>query len=511
MPKCTINGQEIEVDRGTTVIQAAAELGFDIPHFCYHPALSVPANCRMCLVDVERQRKLLPACYTDVADGMVVHTENERVQQARRAVLEFILVNHPVDCPICDQAGECKLQDYYMDYDGQASRLRTAKVSKIKVYPIGPEVVYDGERCILCTRCVRFCNEVTGTTELTVVERGDRSEIRTFPGRALDNAYSLCTVDLCPVGALTSRDFRFKCRVWLLTSTDSICTGCSRGCSIHLEHHRKEIQRYRPRFNPEINEYWMCDAGRHTYKQVHTGRLPKVSVGGESTNWALGAPRVATRLSAAIAEHGAERVGFVLSPQASCEDLFMARKFAEDALGTSRFYINGLPDGTQDDFLIQADKNPNRNGLLVMFPPEARPASFETLLADLEAGELSVLYMMGGELPVDVAGRARFEAALGKLDLFVLQAPRGEGLERLAEVVLPTCTHAEKEAVYINCDGIAQQTRKAFDPMGDALPDWQVFAQLARRMSKPLPFALLKQVREEMFTLMEANSARVAS
>ena len=270
MPTATINGKEVTVPRGTAIIRAAATLGINIPHFCYHPALSAPANCRMCLVEVEKARKLEPACYIKVNDGMVVYTESEKVVAARQAVLEFILINHPVDCPICDQAGECKLQDYYMAYDAKPSRLNTGKVGKQKVYPIGPEVVYDGERCILCTRCVRFCDQITGTSELTVVERGDRTEIRTFPGRELDNPYSMNVTDICPVGALTTRDFRFKCRVWLMSSSDSICTGCARGCSVHLDHHLGETQRYRPRFNPEVNEYWMCDEGRLSYKELNT-------------------------------------------------------------------------------------------------------------------------------------------------------------------------------------------------------------------------------------------------
>lgn len=510
MPKCTINGQTIEVERGTTVIQAAAELGFDIPHFCYHPALSVPANCRMCLVEVERARKLLPACYTTADEGMVVHTESERVHQSRRAVLEFILVNHPVDCPICDQAGECKLQDYYMDYDAQASRLRTAKVSKIKVYPIGPEVVYDGERCILCTRCVRFCNEITGTTELSVVERGDRAEIRTFPGMELDNNYSLCTVDLCPVGALTSRDFRFKCRVWLLTSTDSVCTGCSRGCSIHLEHHRNEIQRYRPRFNPEINEYWMCDEGRHTYKEVHQGRLQRPTIAGQTLTWPKAAARVAELLTKAVEGHDADKIAFVMSPQASCEDLYVARKFSEELLGAGRIFMNGRSSGEADDFLIAADKNPNTNGLLVMFPKDARPEGFDALLAAMEAGEIEVLYMMGSELPTDEAGLALFRQLADKLDLFVLQAPRGDGLETIADVVLPSSTHAEKDGVYVNCDGYAQQAKRAFGPLYASLPDWQIFTRVADKMGKTLSTSAAGEVREAMFTLMEENSSATA-
>lgn len=507
MPTCTINGSEVTVPAGTTVIQAASMVGYDIPHFCYHPALSAPASCRMCLVEIEKARKLEPACYTQVRDGMVVHTESERVKAAQRAVLEFILVNHPVDCPICDQAGECKLQDYYMDYDLQDSRLRTEKVAKVKAYPMGPEVVYDAERCIMCTRCVRFCDQITGTAELAPVERGDRAEIRTFPGQELDNAYSMCVVDLCPVGALTSREFRFQCRVWLLTSSDSICTGCSRGCSIHLDHHRNEAQRYKPRFNPEINEYWMCDEGRHTVNDLHRDRLLTPTVNGASHTWAQVARKTGELLGKTIEAHGAGSVALVLSPQASCEDLFAARRFGDSVLGGARYYVGGRPAGQGDDFLIQPDKNPNSNGLALMFPKGDRPASFETLLSDIESDEVRAVYMMGSEMPLGADAAARFVELVDHLELFVLQAPRGDDLAESAKVILPACTHAEKEGSYVNCDGIVQSVHAAYPPHGSSLADWQIFVKIAERMGAPLAESALKAIRPEMLALMETNSA----
>ena len=229
MPSLKINGKKVKVEQGTTVIQAAESLGIEIPHFCYHPGLSRPASCRMCLVEIEKAPKLQPACYTQCGEGMVIKTESDEVKRARKAVLEFILLSHPIDCPICDQAGECKLQDHYFRYSAQNSRVQTNKVNKAKAFPVGPEVVLDAERCVLCTRCVRFCGEVTKTHELTTVERSDMTEIRTFPGRELDNDYSLCVVDLCPVGALTNRNFRFKARVWWMDTEASVCTGLCTG------------------------------------------------------------------------------------------------------------------------------------------------------------------------------------------------------------------------------------------------------------------------------------------
>jgi NADH-quinone oxidoreductase subunit G len=506
MPKVTINGTDIEVEKGTTILQAAAQAGYDVPHFCYHPALSIPANCRMCLVEVEDNPKLQPGCYSQVTDGMVVHTESERVIKARKAVLEFILVNHPVDCPICDQAGECKLQDYYMDYDAQESRLRTDKVHKVKVYPIGPEVVYDGERCILCTRCIRFCEEITGTGELTMVSRGDSSEIRTFPGQDLDNNYSMCTVDICPVGALTSRDFRFKCRVWLLNSTDSVCTGCATGCNIHLEHFRNEIQRYRPRYNPDVNDYWMCDEGRLSYKEVHDDRMVRPMTNSAELSWHAAGETYADKMSRFIEDNGADKVAFVVSPQASCEDLKLAKRFTEEVLGTDRLYMGGKPDGEEDDLLIHADKNPNRRGVEAVWGGLDSIRGFDQLITDIENGQVRALHMMGAEVPGDESLARQLDDLVDKLDLFVLQSMHhGGDLSEKAQVALPACSHAEKEGTFVNADGIAQPFFKGFAPLGDSLPDWQIFMRLAKAMGEPLTYTYLSEIQDAMFEAAEAE------
>jgi len=496
MPTLTINGKEVTVPRGTPVIRAAAMLGFNIPHFCYHPALSAPANCRMCLVEIERARKLEPACYAKCGDGMVVHTESEKVKVARRAVLEFILVNHPVDCPICDQAGECKLQDYYMAYDAEPSRLRTSKVGKSKVFPIGPHVVYDGERCILCTRCVRFCDQITGTSELAVVQRGDDSTIGTFPGRELDNAYSMNVTDICPVGALTTRDFRFKCRVWLLSSTDSICTGCSRGCNVHLEHFQGEVQRYRPRFNPEVNEYWMCDEGRLSYKQIHARRNVTLRVGDKSD---LGWPRSARTFGALAKDRigaGGDGVAFVASPLATTEGLYAGRKYAETVLGAKRFYVGGRADGDADAFLIRADKNPNRAGVTAVF---GELPGVDALLDDMAAGRVRALWLMGTELAFDDAQRARFTELVQKLDLFVVQSLHDDALLAHADAVFPAASHAELEGTYINEQGHVQQVYKALEPEGPSRSDAEIFIRLAKGADQPFAFTDVDGIRAELY------------
>lgn len=234
MIKITIDDKEFKVENGRTVIQAAQENGIEIPHFCWHPKLTISGNCRMCLVEIEKMPKLAIACATQVADGMVVKTMSDKAVKAREAVMEFLLINHPLDCPICDEAGECKLQDYSYKYSTGISRFNEDKVHKQKRVPIGPNVMFDSERCILCSRCIRFCDEIVGKHQLQFVQRGDQTRIETFPGEQLDNPYSMNVIELCPVGALTSRDFRFKARVWELSNTDSICTGCARGCNMNI-------------------------------------------------------------------------------------------------------------------------------------------------------------------------------------------------------------------------------------------------------------------------------------
>lgn len=517
MPMVTINGVEVEVDKGASILEASAQAGFDVPHFCYHPALSSPANCRMCLVEVERAPKLLPACYNEVAEGMVVQTESEQVVRARKAVLEFILVNHPVDCPICDKAGECKLQDYYFAYDAQESRMRAEKQHKVKAYPIGPRVVYDGERCILCTRCIRFCEEITGTSELTLIDRGDKSEVRTFPGMELNNDYSLCTVDVCPVGALTSRDFRFKCRVWLLTSTESLCNGCSGGCNIHMDHFRNEIQRYRPRYNPEINDYWMCDRGRLDYKHIHTDRLLRPLSNGAEDTWHALSKTVASKLKRALDDHGAGSVALVLSAQASCEDLLLAKLFKEQLIGEeTQLFMGGAPDGRSDDLLMRADKNPNRRGVEAVFGTLDGIKPAHKLAEAITTGSVKVVYMMGSELGsahsfIEDKGLASTRAeereaavaALSSCDLFILQSSHGADLLDAAHIVLPACTHAEKDGTFVNEEGIAQPFYKAFEPHGDSLPDWQIFMRLSRAMGSPISFTFLHQIQARMFEATE--------
>ena len=282
MPTFILDGKELEFKPGQTIIEAAKAAGIEIPHFCWHPALTVAGNCRICLVEVEKAPKGMIACATQITDGMVVHSNSPKAIHMRNAVMEFLLINHPLDCPICDEAGECKLQDYAYKYSIGKSRFDEVKNHKDKRVELGPNVMFDQERCISCSRCIRFCEEVAKDPELTFVSRGEHVTIETFPGEQLDNPYSMNVIDICPVGALTSRDFRFKARVWDMSHTDSICTGCARGCNINIWVRDNEILRLTPRENMDVNQYWMCDHGRlDTFKFVNdTETRIKLAYGG---------------------------------------------------------------------------------------------------------------------------------------------------------------------------------------------------------------------------------------
>ena len=367
MPTVTIDDKPITVENGTTIIEAAAQLGIYIPRYCYHPGLSIAGSCRMCLVEVEKAPKLQIACYTFVTDGMVVRTNTENVTVARQAILEFLLANHPLDCPVCDQAGECKLQEFYMQFGRYDSALLENKLKKHKAIPIGPNIMLDSERCILCSRCTRFVDEVTKTHELGIFNRGNHSELMPVKGVTVDNPYSGCLADICPVGALTDRDFRFKVRVWYLDKTDSVCHGCARGCSIEIHANRRRshhnegrlIARYKPRFNGEVNGYWMCDAGRYSYKTIESDeRLlkPMVTMTGnkaEACDWGVALAQIDEQVSHHVGSHGIASAAVIATPTLSNEELWAVRRLFAAGMNIERFAYDCPPDpsGVEDDLL----------------------------------------------------------------------------------------------------------------------------------------------------------------
>ncbi len=471
MVKVKFDDKEFDVAEGLTVLQAAGTVGVEIPHYCYHPGLSIDGNCRMCLVEIEGQRKPVISCNTRVAEGMAVKTQSETVLAMRKSVMEFLLLNHPLDCPECDQAGECRLQEYYMQHDMQASRLNDIeKVHKPKVVDIGERVVFDAERCILCTRCVRFCKEVSKTDELYIRERGTHSEITTFPGRPLNNAYSLNTVDVCPVGALTSKDFRFKKRVWFLKSTPSICTGCSTGCNITVNHADGRVYRYLPRHNPDVNQYWMCDEGRLSYKALQKARVLKPLERTPQGTEEFFFDEALSRLVEALNEFSSKDLAFAVSAGQSNENLAAIANFRAAFFPESAFYYTRreVENPSADDFLIRADKNPNTRGvqgLAGIRPLSEWRAGPKRVIAfeALNAAELSRL----SHAEVDLVAFLHSESALSAA----------------ARLVFPIPIYWEEAGTFTNEKGLKQAFFQCFEPKGLATPISTYLSALESRLS----------------------------
>ncbi len=461
VPTLTIDGMEYEVAEGRTVLQAIDDLGLlmagiDIPHYCWHPKLSIDGSCRMCQVEVEGPPKLQIACNTLVTDGMVVHTKTERVKKAQRGVMELLLINHPLDCPICDQAGECTLQDYAFEYGMPGARTEEPRRPAKKATELGPTIVFDQERCILCRRCVRFCREIPGSGELGVFARGDRSRLELFPGAELDNPYSMNVADICPVGALTTRDFRFKIRVWFLDDVESVCNRCSNGCNIYASRSGNRIYRYLPRRNDEVNDTWICDDGRLSYGLITTGRLTMPRVSRHGTTYADAVRKAGEAVRAARAAGG--RIIGVASPFAANEDLFVLRELLE-ALGAPPATF-AVPRGESDEILIKAEKAPNASG--------ARALGFEE--SDAPAGAAAVALVLGHTLVDEV-----FEG----VETLILLDTEECSLAHRADVVLPARSFAEKEGTFTNHANRVQRFRPIVEPTFEALPEGEILRRIA--------------------------------
>jgi NADH-quinone oxidoreductase subunit G len=471
-------------------------LGIDIPRYCYHPALPVSGNCRICMVEVEKQPKLQIACYTPVTDGMVVKTNSPKVIEVRKTVLEFLLVNHPVDCPVCDQAGECKLQDYYMEHGQYDSRLSDVKVKKEKkAFSIGPTVMLDQERCILCTRCVRFADTITKTSEFGVFSRGDHSQLDIYPGRQLDNNYSGNVVDICPVGALTDTDFRFKCRVWYLSQTKSVCPGCSMGCNITVEwdkmrphqHKKARVMRLKPRHNHEVNDYWICDKGRYNYRFIDENRIQHPQLNDNIISWDQAMDTVAQVLKPLKDLNRANRIGVLASAQLTNEDLFVIRTFFKETFKGSHvdFRVPQKPgDSESDDFLLKADKNPNTAGALNILQPDVDAAQ---IIQKARAGEIDFLYVFGHDLATLFGKEALYQISKN-VKLFVYQGSNVNATCGYAHLNLPSSVYAEKEGTFTNCQNRVQRIWPAFLPLAESKGDWEIMSLISAKLGIPFKY-----------------------
>ncbi len=440
MARISVDGKNLEVETGSLLIEALLSNGIAIPHFCYHPALGKDGNCRMCMVEIEGQKRPQIACDTPVKDGMIIRTKGEKIDRVKRSILEMELINHPIDCPICDQAGECSLQNYYMDVGLYESRLSTPKVRGKKHVDLGANVVLDQERCVLCTRCVRFTEKITKTNELGVLSRGDHSVIETFPGEKLSNPYAMNVVDLCPVGALTSQDFRFKQRVWFLRSEKAICNHCARGCSLFVDHHREKykdetIYRYRPRLNDKINGYFICDAGRLSYKTENEAQSAHARIRGKISEYDYAESKVVRLIKRSLG-----KTLFVISSSLSLEEMVRLQKVAK----VYEAHINAyepdrMDEAFGDDFLKCRDRSANARALKVL-------GIEDSLQALQEAARVCELVVFVGR-----HDRALIETAANVMMLDAISNTNDE-----CDVILPIATHTKRDGSFINIDGYVQ-------------------------------------------------------
>lgn len=478
MPTITIDGQTIEAPANAMLLPVALENGVHIPHYCWHPKLSVDGSCRMCQVEVEGSPKLVIACNTPVRDGMVVHTNSPKVENTRKGVMELLLVNHPTDCPICDKAGECLLQDYSYAFGSRETRTQEPRRKLEKRREIGPRMILDQERCILCRRCVRFCREITGTNELGVFNLGDQSVLDVLPDAPLANDYSINTADICPVGALESKDFHHKVRVWFLKKTPSVCGSCSNGCNITVHHYRDRVWRLMPRRNDAVNETWMCDHGRLNYEFVNDEqrlRTPLLRRDGkiEAANWETALGEAARQLRQA-GQQGASKVAAVASPHLTNEESY---RFAEllNALGVTQVDV-AVVVGKADKLLVKAEKAANARGARDM-GLGGTSTSLTQILDAAAKGEIQVLYVCGPDL-LTVADPQQLEAALSRVPCLIVQDTLPSALVERAHIVLPSLTFAEKIGTFTNHAGRVQQIHRAIRPAEGQLSDGEIFSRL---------------------------------
>ncbi|MBI3467137.1 MAG: molybdopterin-dependent oxidoreductase [Planctomycetes bacterium] len=500
MATISVDGIEIEIADGERLncIQAADRAGVEIPFYCWHPGLSVVASCRMCLVEtgtkgpdgkVQMGPKLAPACQTPAMHGTVIVTNSEKVRANQRFVQEYLLVDHPIDCPICDQAGECWLQDYYFRY-GQAQRRADVRPFTSRRKDVGEHVTLFIDRCVMCSRCVRFTREISGTGELAVVERGHHAEIDVFPGRPCDNKLSGNVVDLCPVGALCSKDFLYKQRAWFLKSHPSVCTRCSTGCSIVVDENKDTIYRLRPRYNPNANDWWMCDIGRYGFDYVHSPqRLTTLSRRGDGIlqeiGWEEAMPAVRKALAEAVNTHGAEAVAAVLSPFLTCEEAYLLGRAAKRLSPKTVLVLGPVPVAGHDEtyprgFVIRAERCPNRRGVSeVLRHFEGEVLDFPSFLARVRLGQIKAVYLTGGYPEAWIS--LEEAESLEQLELLVVQDILPSPVSRMADFVLPGASFAEKEGSYVNHGGLLQVSQRAIRPPGACHVDGQVFWDLQER------------------------------
>ena len=481
MVNLTIDGRSVQVPKGTNLIEAAKIAGITIPHYCYHPHLSIAGNCRMCQISVKGQPKLTIGCNTMAAEGMEVatHQTSKEVADAQAATLEFILINHPLDCTVCDQAGHCKLQDYHFEYNARPSRFVEKKVNKVKALPLGPTVMLDGERCIMCTRCIRFCDEITKTSELGMLNRGDQSVIAVSPGKELDNALSGSVVDLCPVGALTHRKWRFNTRIWFTKQTDSICAGCSTGCNVKVAERDGSVVQVKSRRNDAVNKEWLCDEGRYGFDRF----LPEQRV--EAITARRDGHNVATRLQDVFAalKGSVKTLTVLASPDLLVEEYYLLRQLMlrTSSVGRAVIAYRSRSLSSVEEVLVSPDRAANfRGAQLVGLIGEDPQSEYVEALAKIRRKEIEHVLILG-DRAID---RSDVDAALleglaaAKVSVGVLTDAEHPVASSLSFVV-PGRSILEKSGLLLNRALRLQYTDHVVPLREQTVPEWRFLALLA--------------------------------
>ncbi len=503
MAKIIIDGKSVECRENIPVLQAALEAGWDIPHYCYHPGLTVVASCRLCLMEMKMPNpktkemdwapKLFPSCQTPAKDGMEVRFDSPKVQENQTECMEYFLLNHPLDCPVCDQAGECYLQDYSLRFGEATSRMVEAK-NKNPKKDIGSKTLLYQDRCVMCTRCVRFCNEVAGTGELAVIQRGSKAEIDVFPGVPLENELQGNVVDICPVGSLLDKDFLMKQRVWFLKSAKSVCPGCATGCTVNVDQNNGQVWRLKPRWNPGVNDWWICDEGRFGWKYVHDPRrIHRLTVrrGAELSHpeWSALDEIVKLRIARVVKEHGGGKVAAVFSPFMACEEAWLLARFIRDLAPEATLVMGPVPvvgeektfpvgNGQPVRFTISPEKCPNRRGIeMILADMGGNACSFDEFVKTAATGAFSSAWIVGG-YPGEWVSK-ELAAAAEKIEVLIVQDIFPSKLTEAAQVVIPSCAFVERSGSFVNNQGKVQPFEAATHPPEGCQRDGQYLYELS--------------------------------
>ena len=511
MATVIVDGREVVIEDGECLngIQVARRAGADIPHYCWHPGLSVVASCRMCLVETGRRDeegqismvpKLVPACQTPATDGTVFVTNSDKVKEARAMVEEDLLIRHPIDCPICDKAGECYLQDYHFEH-GRPERRADLKPFTSRRRSLGDTVTLFVDRCVMCSRCVRFTREITGTSELMVVNRGSHEEIDVFPGFPLENKMSGNVVDLCPVGALGDKDFLYSQRVWFMKSQAGVCAGCATGCSILVEQNQDRIYRLKPRENPHVNQWWMCDEGRYGFKHVHSSRRvlhPRRwgENGYENIEWS----RLTAELDASLRQ--SKRLAAVLSPFLTVEEAYLLATYIRSLDSSALLSLGPVPTAGSDvtfpsGFKICAEKCPNRRGVEAVISRLAGELlTWDALCARVAEENIAGLWVSGG-YKTDWIDEAT-AASLSSVPLLIVQDIFASPLWNMASYQLPGACFAERDGSYVNITDRLQSFRWSVRPPAGVLPEGALYWRLAGRQGLYNARSVLQEIAREI-------------